>query len=107
VFPTSVGTVHRPENLRRALMPLAEEAGVPWLGFHAFRHGFASALIDEGRNIVQISRLLGHHSPSFTLSVYAHLMDDGVGGPLELDLTPAPAALDAAVEHVLREEDRQ
>jgi integrase len=67
--------------------------------------GFASALIEDGRNIVQISRLLGHHSPSFTLSVYAHLMDDGVGGPLELDLTSSRDALDGAVEHVLRQEE--
>jgi integrase len=105
VLASSVGTVLRPENLRRALMPFAQEADVPWLGFHAFRHGFASALIEDGRNIVQISRLLGHHSPSFTLSVYAHLMDDGVGGPLELDLTPAPAMLEAAVEHVLTRDE--
>jgi integrase len=105
VFPTSVGTVHRPENLRRTLMPAAQEAGVEWLGFHAFRHGFASALLEDGRNVVQISRLLGHHSPSFTLATYAHLMDDGVGGPLELDLTPSREALDAAVEHVLRQEE--
>ena len=57
-------------------------------------------LIAEGRNIVQVSRWLGHHSPSFTLDVYAHLMDDGVGEPLELlpstaaalttDRSPAP-----------------
>ena len=67
-------------------MPFAGEAGVPWLGFHALRHGFASALIEEGRNVVQISRLLGHHSPSFTLGVYAHLMDEGTGGPLDLGL---------------------
>jgi hypothetical protein len=32
-------------------------------------------------------------------------MDDGVGGPLELDLKPAPAVIEAAVQHVLREED--
>jgi integrase len=68
--------VLRPENLRRALRPLAQEADVPWLGFHAFRHAFASMLIDDGRNIVQISRLLGHHSHGFTLGTYAHLMDD-------------------------------
>ena len=36
-------------------------------------------LIAEGLNMVQVSRWLGHHSPSFTLDVYAHLMDDGVG----------------------------
>lgn len=34
---------------------------------------------------MQVSRLLGHHSPSFTLSVYAHLMDESTGGPLDLD----------------------
>jgi integrase len=51
---------------------------------HAFRHYCASALISDGRNIVQVSRWLGHHSPSFTLDVYAHLMDEGVGAPLEL-----------------------
>ena len=30
---------------------------------------------------------------------------DGVGGPLELDLAPALPALEAAVEHALREEE--
>ncbi len=85
VFPSMAGTPMLAENLhRRVLKPAAEEAGVPWAAFHAFRHGCASVLIADGRNIVQVSRWLGHHSPSFTLDVYAHLMDDGVGGPLEL-----------------------
>ena len=84
----------RPENLRRSLISLAQEADVPWLGFHAFRHAFASMLIDDGRNIVQISRLLGHHSRGFTLGTYAHLMDDGVGGPLRVDLARVPATVD-------------
>ena len=85
VFPSLAGTVMDQGNLAsRALKPAAEEAGVPWAAFHAFRHYCASALIADGRNIVQVSRWLGHHSPSFTLDVYAHLMDEGVGGPLEL-----------------------
>jgi integrase len=40
--------------------------------------------ITQGTNIVQLSRLLGHHSPSFTLSTYAHLMDDDLGQPITL-----------------------
>jgi site-specific recombinase XerD len=48
--------------------------------YHGLRHAFASTLIEQGRNIVQVSRLLGHHSPAFTLQVYAHVMDDGLGG---------------------------
>jgi hypothetical protein len=31
-----------------------------------------------------VSRWLGHHNPSFSLGTYAHLLDDGVGGPLDL-----------------------
>lgn len=30
-------------------------------------------------------RLLGHNDPSFTLSVYVHLLDGDVGGALDLD----------------------
>jgi integrase len=59
---------------------------VSWVGFHAFRHTFASILIHEGRSIVQVSRLLGRHSPAFTLTVYAHLLDGDTGGPLEVPL---------------------
>lgn len=73
-------------------MPFAVEAGVPWLGFH----GFASARIEDGRNVVQISRLLGHHSPSFTLQVYAHLMDEGTGGPLDPGLDPVLSTVPTA-----------
>jgi integrase len=105
VLCSSVGTPLSPSNLRRDLLPLVEEAGVPWLGFHALRHFFASALIAEGRNIVQVSRLLGHHSPAFTLSVYAHLMDESAGGPLDLDAALAlPAASVAAAVADVAEE---
>jgi len=84
VWPSMKGTPMGDANLRhRSLEPAAQEAGVPWAGFHAFRHACASTLIADGRNIVQVSRWLGHHSPSFTLDVYAHLMDEGVGAPLE------------------------
>lgn len=73
------------ENVRRRVLDVAtEEAGFAWAGFPAFRAFCASQLIAEGRNIVQVSRWLGHHSPSFTLDVCAHLMDEGVGAPLEV-----------------------
>ncbi len=85
VFPSLAGTPMLPENLhRRVLKPAVEEAGAGWAAFHSFRHACASMLIAEGRNIVQVSRWLGHHSPSFTLDVYAHLMDEGVGAPLDV-----------------------
>ena len=59
---------------------------------HAAPH-FGSLLIAEGRTIVQVSELLGHADPSFTLRVYVHLMDGDVGGPLEIDTTLAAVAV--------------
>jgi len=63
----------------RVLKPAAEEAGVPWAGFHTFRHTCASMLFAHGRNAKQVQRWLGHHSAAFTLSVYIDLLDDGIG----------------------------
>ncbi len=85
VIASRIGTIAHPENLRRrVLMPAARKAGVPWAGFHAFRHTFASMHIEAGTNVVRLSRLLGHHAPAFTLDTYAHLLDDGMGEPLDL-----------------------
>ncbi|MFN8131172.1 MAG: site-specific integrase [Solirubrobacteraceae bacterium] len=86
VLATVRGTRADPDNLRRrVLAPAAKKAGVPWAGFHAFRHTFASLHIEAGTNIVRLSRLLGHHAPAFTLDTYAHLLDDGLGQGLDLD----------------------
>jgi integrase len=86
VFASQEGTPVRPENLRRRILwPATEEADVSWAGFHAFRHSFASMHIERGTNIVRLSRLMGHHSPSFTLNTYGHLLDDGFGDALEID----------------------
>lgn len=51
--------------------------------FHTFRHTVASRLFAEGRNILQVQRWLGHHSPSFTLDTYVHLLDKDLGRPLK------------------------
>ncbi len=54
-------------------------------GFHTFRHTCASVLLDSGKNVRQLAAWLGHTDPSFTLRVYAHLMDQGLGGADFLD----------------------
>ena len=86
VFPSQRGTPLSYRNtLGRAFKPAAEEAGAEWAGFHTLRHTFASLHIARGTNIVQLSRMLGHHSPDFTLRVYAHLIPGDEVKPLDLD----------------------
>src|SRR4051794_2231256 len=103
VFPSLAGTHLQYSNLmRRVLKPAADEAGVPWAGSHTFRHTFASRHIERGTNVLQLSRLLGHNSPSFTLDRYGHLMDAGMGEPLDLDAEIV--ALPGAPEDLARED---
>jgi integrase len=86
VFPSRAGTALDPDNLRsRVLKPAAQEAGVPWAGWHSLRHTFASLQLARGTNVLQLSRALGHHSPAFTLERYCHLLPGGEAEPLDLD----------------------
>jgi integrase len=85
MFTTTTGTRLSDGNVRRrVLAPAALLAEVDWIGFHTFRHTCASTMFDNGRNIAQVSKWLGHADPAFTLRTYVHLMDDGLGGPNEV-----------------------
>lgn len=85
VFCSRDGRPLHDRNLSaRMLKPAAEEAGVPWAGWHTFRHTCASLLFERGANAVQVQRWLGHHSPAFTLATYVHLLADDLGDPLDL-----------------------
>lgn len=85
VFSTECGTPLNPNNVRaRVLVPALERAGVPRVGFHAFRHTCASLLIERGLSPLRLQRWMGHHSAAYTLDVYGHLIDAELAPPLDL-----------------------
>ncbi|WP_079124789.1 tyrosine-type recombinase/integrase [Streptomyces lushanensis] len=43
-------------------------------GMHAFRHHYASVLLDAGESVKALSEYLGHSDSGFTLRTYTHLM---------------------------------
>ncbi|MCH5182732.1 MAG: site-specific integrase [Oscillospiraceae bacterium] len=51
----------------------AKEAGLPHIRIHDFRHSHASLLANEGINIQEIARHLGHSKIEQTWNTYAHL----------------------------------
>ena len=85
------GPMHYRNLVRRGLDKAADAAGLnppklkkgekrPRTGaqnvrWHDLRHTSASLLISEGCDPVYVSRVLGHASPGFTLTCYAHLFD--------------------------------
>ncbi len=51
----------------------AKEAGLPHIRIHDFRHSHASLLANEGINIQEIARRLGHSNVQQTWNTYSHL----------------------------------
>ena len=76
VFPNNEGKpMCQSHMLSRYFRPALKSMGLKGIRFHDLRHTYASLLIDQGENIKYIQTQLGHHSPTVTLSVYAHLMN--------------------------------
>ncbi len=77
VFCDGEGKPWDPDNLvKRQFLPALKRAGVKRVRFHDLRHTNVSLRIEEGQNIVYISKQIGHESPDITLKVYAHLIKD-------------------------------
>jgi integrase len=74
VFATATGTPLGHRNVVRRGLAKAIETGVMPVGFrwHDLRHVAASLLIEQGASVAYIAKVLGHASPSTTLSIYAH-----------------------------------
>jgi integrase len=79
LFPTHDGRHRSPLVLSQEWIRAAEAIGMSEITFHALRHTHASQLIDQGIDVVTISKRLGHSKPGITLNTYAHLfkLDDG------------------------------
>jgi integrase len=77
VFPNAEGTPrHRSTIAYEGLRPALKRAKLRHVTIHSLRHTFASALIQQGRPITEVSHLLGHKTPAITLSVYSHWFKD-------------------------------
>ena len=73
VFCNHDGSPPSPDKLSRDWGRACKSLGLPQVMFHALRHTHVSALIAAGVDVVQISRRIGHSSPTVTLRTYAHL----------------------------------
>lgn len=82
----SGGPIDRDNVRRRYLQRAAEEVGVTaGSATSATRARRASSALAATR----FRSSAGHHSPSFTLATYVHVMDDELGEPLALPVVGA------------------
>lgn len=65
-------------NLKRA----GKLAGVPWVGFHTFRHTAATLADQAGLSVTERQRILGHATAEMTLA-YSHAEHEGSRSRIE------------------------
>ncbi|MDP2102110.1 MAG: tyrosine-type recombinase/integrase [Methylotenera sp.] len=59
-------------NIHKAWGKIRNKAGLPQLRIHDLRHQYASFLVNSGRTLFEVQKILGHSNPSVTMR-YSHL----------------------------------
>lgn len=68
-------TFTQPHLLVYSLHPILEKLGIPKCGFHAFRHGRVSFLVQNNVPVTLIEQFIGHGSAAM-IKLYTHLSPD-------------------------------
>ncbi len=76
VFCQENGSPYEPRTYQDLFKRCIRQAGIPDANFHSLRHTFATRSLEQGMDVVTLSRLLGHATPSITLDKYGHALDD-------------------------------
>ena len=75
-YKPDTGNPWMPDNLTAKYRRFIKNLDITPVCFHGLRHCFASLCLHEGIEILEISKKLGHATPSFTYDTYTHLMED-------------------------------
>ena len=74
LFTKLDGTPMIPDSITAWLAKFSRRHNLPHINPHAFRHSMASILIQNGQDIVSVSKRLGHAQTSTTANIYAHII---------------------------------
>ena len=110
VFCQENGSPYEPRTYQDLFKRCIRQAGIADANFHSLRHTFATRSLEQGMNVVTLSRLLGHANPSITVDKYGHALDDHKrdsvaklgdiysARPSQKDSIPAPQEIPAPME---------
>ena len=77
IFTNQRGRPFSANKLRAdVLHPLLKRLDIPRGGFHAIRHGVASALLADGATPAVVQKQLRHSDAKITLGIYGHVVGD-------------------------------
>lgn len=76
MFVRDNGTALNPDSISGWLKGFEERHGLVDVHAHKFRHSMASILINQGTDIVAVSKRLGHATVSTTTDIYSHIIKE-------------------------------
>ncbi len=76
VFCQENGQPYEPRTYQDLFKRCVRRAGIADANFHSLRHTFATRSLEQGMDVVTLSKLLGHASPAVTLEKYGHSVEE-------------------------------
>lgn len=62
--------------ITRTAEKMLDKLGIQWKGMHAFRHSYATRMLENGVNAKVVADLLGHSTINTTINIYSHTTND-------------------------------
>jgi integrase len=75
VFTDEMGVQLSPKAATNAFARIATKAGIGTTSLHSTRHTAATHLIAGGIDVTTTAAILGHSTPTVTLSIYSHVVE--------------------------------
>ncbi len=76
LFTTKQGKIYKHRMLARDFDRLLTLANIEHRTLHCLRHTFATQILRENKNMIILSSILGHTTPTTTYNTYIHLLDE-------------------------------
>lgn len=63
-------------SITRTAEKIFDKLGIQWKGMHAFRHSYATRMLENEVNAKVVADLLGHSTINTTINIYSHTTND-------------------------------
>jgi integrase len=84
VFTDEIGVQLSPKAATNAFARLARKAGIGTTALHSTRHTAATHLIAGGIDVTTTAAILGHSTPTVTLSIYSHVVEGNESAAMDV-----------------------
>jgi integrase len=84
VFTDEMGVQLSPKAATNAFARIATKAGIGTTSLHSTRHTAATHLIAGGIDVTTTAAILGHSTPTVTLSIYSHVIEGNESAAMDV-----------------------